>query len=130
MGNRAISSSFIIGLEIVSNDPLGSEPLLGESARPINNHRFFLKYKSIANSWIVGVKAKIDTEAGDHTRKYGIIHIFTVGELDFDCVHEISDRWVMSIKFKVSYDLIDIFNELFGLKEGLFIEEVSLYPNV
>lgn len=87
MSNSAVGRSLVVSLKIVSNDPLGSETLLSESARSIDNNRFFLKYKSISYSWIVRIEAKVDTEAGNHARKDDIIHIFAIGEFNFDCVH-------------------------------------------
>lgn len=52
VGNLAVSDTFIVCFEIVTNDPFWVESLQSKSACPVYEHWFFLQDESVADFWI------------------------------------------------------------------------------
>ena len=130
VGNLAVSDTFIVCFEIVTNDPFWVESLQSKSACPVYEHWFFLQDESVADFWIFWVEAEIDAEAGDHAGEDSVVEVVAVLEFELDGVDEIEDGWVFGIELEVLDDLNDLLYEFFGLEECFSVEESMMEPVV
>ena len=67
MSYLTVSDSFIVGLQVVTNDPFRKLAQKGEGARTVYGDRLLLKNESVSDVSVVGIETKIHTETRHHT---------------------------------------------------------------